>query len=82
MTDKTYIKFKAALKVVVRALGGERQVLLALGYRPHPERKGYWLPSNGNPHICFKQKDAINRAFHKVEWSDRAAMADKIRPKP
>lgn len=82
MTDRASKKFEAALKTVVRGLGGQRQVLLALDYLPHPTHKGYWLPSNGNRYICFKQKDAIARAFQKVEWFDRARMAEKIRPKP
>lgn len=61
-----------ALATVIRSLGGQQQVLLALGYVPVPNRKGWWFPSNGNRQIMFRQPDAIDRAFHRVEWSDRA----------
>lgn len=71
-------RFLAALRVVVRKLGGNRTVLLASGYRP-AEKRGFWV-SPHNPHIMWKERDAVLDLFTPYRWSDRAKAANVASP--
>ena len=70
-----YDRYLSALRTVVRHLGGSRIVLLASGYIP-ADKSGYWLTPH-NPHIMWKQRDAIIDIFTAFRWSDRAKLAEK-----
>lgn len=54
-------------------------MLLASGYKP-ANKSGYWLTPH-NPHIMWKQQDAIEDIFTSYRWSDRAKLADQIHVK-
>jgi hypothetical protein len=72
-------RFRAAIKCVVRNLGGTRQFLLALGYIPSEaqgHKRGFWI-SPHNPNIMWKPNDAIKDHFTRYRWIDRAKAAEK-----
>lgn len=79
--ETAYDRFLAALAVVVRGLGGRRQVLLALGWVPVEKWPGNWSPPN-NDQIMFSPRNAIETAFARYKWQDRAEWEVQRRERP
>lgn len=72
-------RFQAAIKVVVRNLGGRRQFLIACGYIPSEWVQGYkrgFYISPHNPNIMWKAEHAVKDHFTRFRWHDRVLAAE------
>lgn len=72
-------RYFAALRLVVKRLGGNKVVLLSLGYVPANDRKGWWLSPYAP--VMWKERDAVRDAFTGYRWDDRAKAVER-RMKP